>query len=68
MRRGQEQTWQMEPERLITSTVQVWSSSGSMLTAQCPLDDAQAAVREGRAFVISSQAIGHYDREYQAFE
>jgi hypothetical protein len=61
MKKGTEQNWQTDPNTLDTHHVQVWSDGGSMLTAQCPLADAKKMVQRGAAFVISGQAIGHYD-------
>jgi|SRR5215471_6839310 len=63
MKKGQEQTWQTDPEVITTSNVQVWSSNGAMITACFPRANAQKMIAEGRAFVISSQAIGYYDPE-----
>lgn len=42
---------------LDTETVQYWVN-GSMLTAQMPLATARQMVDDGRAFIITSQAIG----------
>ena len=61
MRRGEEQPWQKDPNRLTTEHVTVWSASGVMLTAQMPLAEAREHVRLGQMFIISSQAVGHYD-------
>ena len=44
-------------DKLTTSTVQYWLN-GSMMTAQMPLEEAKQLVRNGKAFVISAQAIG----------
>lgn len=61
--RGCEQQWQREPARLTTDYVQVWSANGGMITAQMPLATAQDMVRDGKVFIISEQAIGHFDSE-----
>lgn len=49
--------WQMNPENIQTKTVQFWRK-GVMVTAMTTNEQAKQMVREGRAFVISSQAIG----------
>ncbi|MEW6726885.1 MAG: hypothetical protein AB1327_08000 [Bacillota bacterium] len=49
--------WQRNPETLKASKVQYWSN-GSMLTAQMTLQEAQRLVKEGKAYVITKQAIG----------
>ena len=48
---------QLDPKRIETDTVQYWRN-GVMMTAQMSNATAQEMVRDGRAFVISSQAIG----------
>ena len=50
--------WQTNPNSIETDKVQYWSESGVMLTAQMKKKDAQKLVRQGKAFVISDQAIG----------
>ena len=50
-------SWQKDPNRIKTDTVQFWKN-GTMLTAQMPNADAKRMVKTGKAFVISSQAIG----------
>lgn len=50
--------WQFDPKQLDTKKVQVWSRSGTMLTAQMDRKDAQKLVRSRKAFVITGQAIG----------
>ena len=47
---------QKNPDLLTTEFVQVWKDTG-MVTACMPLEIAKEAVREGRAAVITSQAI-----------
>jgi hypothetical protein len=49
--------WQRDPSRIRTATVQYWRE-GTMLTAMMPQNVAQELVRGGKAFVITSQAIG----------
>jgi hypothetical protein len=44
--------------QLDTPKVQVWSRSGTMMTAQMPKKDAQNLVKNKKAFVITGQAIG----------
>ena len=55
--------WQLDPESLDPSltTVQFWTG-GIMATAQFRLTDAKKSVRDGEAFVISSQAVGSMDK------
>ena len=60
MKKGQEHIWQRNPESLTSEQVQYWLASGTMLGLR-DLVDAKQAVRDGRAFVVSSQAIGQYD-------
>ena len=47
----------MNPEHIKTEEVQLWKDS-IMVTAQLSKEKAKEMVREGKAFVISSQAIG----------
>ncbi len=49
--------WQLEPERIKTSTVQYWKH-GTMITAMMTKETAQELVKGKKAFVITSQAIG----------
>ena len=49
--------WQRNPYNLTTEKVQYWLNSGTMITAQMTLEKAREMVYEGRAFVISDQAI-----------
>ena len=49
--------WQLDPSRVTTATVQMWRN-GVMVTAMMSNEAARQAVREGRAFVMSSQAVG----------
>jgi hypothetical protein len=49
--------WQMDPSRIETERVQIWK--GNTMMGLVARGDAQQAVRDGRAFVISSQAIGN---------
>ena len=51
------QGWQRDPNQVQSDYVQFWSN-GVMVTAQMSCSDAQDRVWTGRAFVISSQAIG----------
>mgnify|MGYP000885821737 CR=1 FL=1 len=50
--------WQLKPENVKTEKVQYWTSAGTMLTAQMLLKTARQMVAEGRAYVITEQAIG----------
>jgi hypothetical protein len=54
-------SWQLEPERLTAQRVQLWRE-GIMLTL-ISLQDAQDMVRQGRAYIISSTAIGILEQE-----
>jgi len=51
--------WQTNPESIDSnlSAIQYWLH-GSMMTAQMKVAGAKEMVKDGRAFVISSQAIG----------
>ena len=49
--------WQLDPEKITTSKVQFWRN-GSMLTAQISNEEAKQMIKDGKAFVISAQAIG----------
>ena len=61
MKQGQERWgWQRDPRAIKTERVQLWRN-GIML-AVITRKEAQETVREGRAFVICSQAIGNYDK------
>lgn len=48
--------WQTDPSSLTTKRVQVWLESGTMM-GSTPLEEAQRLVKEGKAFVITDQAI-----------
>lgn len=50
--------WQTKPENVTTDKVQLWSQSGTMVTAQLSNKDAREMVANGSCFVITSQAIG----------
>jgi hypothetical protein len=52
------QDWQLNPKSLETKTIQLWTASGVMLTAQLTKTEAEKMVSDGRCFVITSQAIG----------
>jgi len=47
----------MNPEHIRMETVQLWKN-GVMITAQLSKEEAKEMVRQRKAFVISSQAIG----------
>ena len=47
----------MNSEHILTETVQLWKN-GIMITAQLSKEKAKEMVRQKKAFVISSQAIG----------
>lgn len=59
-RKWEPATWQKDPAVLKTDKVQVWTQSGTMLTAEMPLEEARRMVVEGKAYVITAQAIGRY--------
>lgn len=46
------------PENIKTDTVQLWRGS-CMVTAQLKNADAKQMVKDGKCFVITSQAIGY---------
>ena len=52
--------WQLNPESIKTDKVQYWTITGTMLTAQMENNEAKKLVTEGRAYVITEQAIGAY--------
>ena len=56
MKKENLKNWQKDPKSITTDRVQLWQN-GVMITAQISREDAQAMVRNHRAFVISSQAI-----------
>ena len=49
--------WQQNPDNVTTKTVQFWRH-GVMISAMVSLENARQAIRDGSAFVISTQAIG----------
>ena len=57
------QNWQTDPNRLNTESgkVQYWSATGGMITAQMPIETARKLVIAGKAYVITSQAVGQYE-------
>ena len=61
MKKGNEKTWQRNPDQINTDKVQVWSANGSMLTAQCTRLQARELVASGKAFVCTEQAISYFD-------
>lgn len=61
MKKFNPQDWQKDPQNIDTENVQYWTKSGIMLTAQMKRKEAQGLVTKGRAFVISSQAIGEME-------
>ena len=56
-RRGQPRPDQRDPNRVTSQNVQYWAN-GVMRTAQMTQDQARQQVRDGTAFVITSQAVG----------
>ena len=48
--------WQLNPKNIKTDKVQFWQN-GVMITAQMDKENAQAMVRNGRAFIITEQVI-----------
>ena len=67
MKHNQARTWQRDPAKLNTPTgmIQLWSASGTMVTAQLPIEQARELVASGSAFVISSQAVGRFDPAHE---
>ena len=51
------QAWQVDPSNVKTNKVQFWSN-GTMVTAEMNQVNARQAVSEGRAFVMTEQAVG----------
>jgi len=58
MKSNERQQWQTEVKNLNTKSNKVQCWGETMLTAQMPIETAREMVRNGRAFVISTQAIG----------
>jgi len=56
------QEWQVNPENIDTAKVQYWSYGGIMITAQMTQADARQLVREGKAYIITGQAIGQMEQ------
>ena len=54
--------WQTDETRLNTRTVQYWRN-GIMMTAMMTKENAKKLVVEGKAFIITSQAIGCIENE-----
>ena len=50
---------------LLTNSIKVWRG-GTLLTAMCPRETARQRVAEGRALVISEQAIWLIDKKEDA--
>ena len=63
MKRNHALNWQTDPNKLNTQsgTVQYWSATGGMITAQMPIETARKLVIAGKAYVITSQAVGQYE-------
>ena len=57
------ENWQLDPKKIDTSKVQVWTRSGTMITAQMPKKDAQTLVKNKKAFIITGQAIGLFENK-----
>ena len=51
--------WQTNPESLKTASVQFWLKTGTM-AGLVSLDAAREAVAEGRAFVVTNQAVSQF--------
>lgn len=53
-------TWQTDPNSIDASLsrIQYWSREGGMVTAQMSVERAKELVAEGKAFVMTGQAIG----------
>ncbi len=63
MKTGHAKTWQTDSRYLNSDTgkIAVWHFKGWMLTANCTQERARHMVDTGKAFVISSTSIGHYE-------
>lgn len=53
--------WQLNPNSVNSQNIQLWSPD-IMLTAKLRKEEAQQMVRDGRCFVITSQAIGFKEK------
>jgi hypothetical protein len=60
MRHSQSKDWQKDCENVETENVQLWNENGIMLS-RIKNQEAKEMVKDGRCFVITSQAIGFYD-------
>lgn len=58
MKSSERKQWQTEAKNLNTKSNKVQCWGETMLTAQMPITKAREMVRDGRAFVMSTQAIG----------
>ncbi len=58
----EDQSWRKDPNMLLTNSIKVWRG-GTLLTAMCPRETARQRVAEGRALVISEQAIWLIDKK-----
>lgn len=63
MKARKRQTWQADPREIKTDTVQFWTVNGTMATGQMSQDTARRLVMEGRAFVVSDQAVGQCEND-----
>lgn len=61
-RGSDDQSWRKDPNMLLTNSIKVWRG-GTLLTAMCPREIARQRVAEGRALVISEQAIWLIDKK-----
>lgn len=62
MKRYQAQEWQKDPQSLQGERGQLWSENGIMLGVR-PTAVLKEMIKEGKAFVMTCQAIGLYDKE-----
>lgn len=62
MKRYQAQEWQKNYQELQGQRGQLWSDTGILLGVR-PIAVLQQLVKEGRAFIINSQAVNLYDKE-----
>lgn len=58
----EDQSWRKDPNMLLTDHIKVWYG-GTLLTTICPRETARQCVAEGRALVISEQAIWWIDKK-----
>lgn len=61
MKTANRQHWQRDPDELRLARIKVTGANGAPLTPKMKLSEAQQLVADGRAYVITAQAIGMCD-------